>query len=255
MSYWPWIWHNLFDLNLKRVCLIFACSPQLLLIKVWSRDQQKKGHRVNKEGRELSKIGQMLFILLCQYCHVIHYTPLWSETYECLQTIATPKDTANCCCAAIVFTAPFCGSLANWHSNEGYIDTHWQYPSCGGYNFCFWLWSMILFFPSLILCFSCPLSPCLVCFNCLGLAVHGRCCVPSTAKEVASALFGAHIRAAKLSRAAKPTEDLPWPHFPLWQIFQALHKMTCNQSFMINFIWVILMKWSPLIYIFKQCII
>lgn len=102
MSYWSWIWHNLFDLNLKRVCLIFACSPQLLLIKVWSRDQQKKGHRVNKEGSELSKIIQMLFILLCQYCHVIHYTPLWLEAYECLQTIATPKDTANCCCAAIV---------------------------------------------------------------------------------------------------------------------------------------------------------
>lgn len=102
------------------MCLIFACSPQLLLIKVWTRDQQKKRHRVNKEGRELSKISQMLFILLCQYCHVIHYTPLWSETDECLQTIATPKDTANCCCAAIVFTATFGASLANWHSNKGH---------------------------------------------------------------------------------------------------------------------------------------
>lgn len=100
-----------------------------MLIKVCSHYQQKKGHRVNKEGRELSKSSQM-FILLCQYCHVIHYMPLWSETYECLQTIATPRYTANCCRATIVFTTLFCDSLANWHSNKGHIDTHCQCPLC-----------------------------------------------------------------------------------------------------------------------------
>lgn len=168
----------------------------------------------------------MLFILLCQHCHVIHYMPLRPETYECLQTIAPPKDKANCCCAAIVFKAPFCGSLANRHSNKGHMDTHCQCPSCGGYNFCFWLWNMILFFPSLILCFSCSLSPCLVCFNCLGLALNGRCCVPSGAKEFASASFGAHIRAEKLSTTAEPTQDLSWPRFPLCGWFLKLFRKT-----------------------------
>lgn len=144
--------------HLRHVCLHFACSPQLLSIKIQSCDQQKKGHGVNDEGRELSKFRQMLFILLCQQYHAIHYAPVWSETYECLQTIATPRDKANCCCVTIVFKAPFCGWLANWHSNKGQMDTHWQCPSCGGYNFCFWLCKMILFLPSLILGFFCPLS-------------------------------------------------------------------------------------------------
>lgn len=158
MSYWTWTWHNLWGFHLRHVCLDFACSPQLLPIKTRSCDQQKKRHRVNNEGRELPKFSQMLFILLCQQCHAIHYAPVWSETYECLQKIATPRDKANCCCITIVFKAPFCGWLANWHSNKRQMDTNWQCPSCGGYNFCFWLWNMILFFPSLILGFSCPLS-------------------------------------------------------------------------------------------------
>lgn len=179
--------------------------------------------------------------------------PLRSETYECLQTIAPPKDKANCCCAAIVFKAPFCGSLANRHSNKGHMDTHCQCPSCGGYNFCFWLWNMILFFPSLILCFFCSLSPCLVCFNCLGLALNGRCCVPSAAKEFASASFGAHIRAEKLS-TTHPGSYLA-SFSPLWLISEALQKIICNQSITTDFIWVILMKWFSLIHIFKQHII
>lgn len=156
MSYWTWTWHRGFQL--RHVCLDFSCSPQLLPIKIWSCDQQKKRHRVNNEGRELSKFGQMLFILLCQQCHAIHYVPVWSETYECPQKIATPRDKANCCCITIVFKAPFCGWLANLHSNKRQMDSNWQCPSCGKYNFCFWLWNMILFFPSLILGFSCPLS-------------------------------------------------------------------------------------------------
>lgn len=118
MSYWTRTWHNLWGFHLRHVCLDFACSPQLLPIKIRSCDQQKKRHRVHNEGRELSKFSQMLFILLCQQCHAIHYAPVWSETYECLQKIATPRDKANCCCITIVFKAPFCGWLANWHSNK-----------------------------------------------------------------------------------------------------------------------------------------
>lgn len=66
---------------------------------------------------------------------------------------------------------------------------------------------MILFFPSLVLCFSCCLSLCLVCFNCWGLALHGRCCVPSAGIEVASASL-----VPTLGEKKKKTFPNRWTH-------------------------------------------
>lgn len=177
--------------------------------------ERSKGQQ---RGRELSKFSQMLFILLCQG-NVIHYTLLWSWTDECLQSVATPRDKANCCCTAIVFKAPFCGHRANCCSNKGHMDAHWQRPWCGGHQFCFWLWNMILFFPSLILYFSSCLSLCLVCFNYLGLALHGRYCVPSGGMEVVSASLVPTLGEKKKRQKTFPNH---WTHpepFCLWLVF------------------------------------
>lgn len=164
-----------------------ASYVQFLLIKAFETHERSRGQQT---GRELSQVQpDVVYFIVSQQCHVIHYTLLRSWTDECLQTVATPRDKANCCCAAIVFKAPFCGCRANWCSSKEHMDAHWQCPSCGGRKFCFWLWNMILFFPSLVSRFSCCLSLCLVCFNCLGLAPHGRCCVPSAGVEVVSALL------------------------------------------------------------------
>lgn len=123
ITYWARTWH--FNLRRVCVCVSFACSPQLLSIKARSCDQQKERALGQQrwEGSCLSSAA-MLFILLCQQYRAIHYTPVWSETHECLETVAAPRDKANCRCVAIVFKAPFCGWLSNWHSNKGQMDTH-----------------------------------------------------------------------------------------------------------------------------------
>lgn len=146
---------NVSILTLKQLWVI-ASYAQFLLIKAFETHERSRGQQT---GRELSQVQpDVVYFIVSQQCHVIHYTLLRSWTDECLQTVATPRDKANCCCAAIVFKAPFCGCRANWCSSKEHMDAHWQCPSCGGRKFCFWLWNMILFFPSSrLVFFSLPL--------------------------------------------------------------------------------------------------
>lgn len=140
---------------MPRLCLqstvAVYCSLILWLTKGGARDQQ--------EGRKLSKFSQIMFFFFYVSAISCHLLSVWLEMHKCLQTIATPRDKANCCYVTIVFKAPFCGRLANWYSNKWQMDTHWQCPLCGKSNFCFSLWNMILFFLPLILGFSWTLSP------------------------------------------------------------------------------------------------
>lgn len=115
----------------------------------------------------------VVYFIVSQRCHVIHYTLLWSWTHECLQSLATPNDKANCRRTAIVFKAPFAAAVLTVATTKNAWMPGGRALHVEGTSFVSDYGTWFCFF-CLILDFPCCHSVSGL-FQLFGLVLHGRC--------------------------------------------------------------------------------